>query len=133
MVARLSSANPEPTAPNPRSSQVESGALSLFGSREMQVSESTGTDPVRFNYAPGAGYFSSKSGGAWSSSLWPDQRPFQRLRGVPEGAETQKLSLTHPPEMTEAEMIAYGRSQFEMWMSLLPGIVHPVDVTYVQK
>ncbi|KAE9003690.1 hypothetical protein PR003_g18243 [Phytophthora rubi] len=32
MVSRLSSANPEQTAANPRSSQVEGGALSLLGS-----------------------------------------------------------------------------------------------------
>lgn len=30
--------------------------------------------------------------------------------------------------MSEVEMIAYGRSQIELWMSLPPGVVHPVDV-----
>ncbi|KAE9338764.1 hypothetical protein PR003_g11341 [Phytophthora rubi] len=136
-ISRLPSANPEPTAANPRSSQVEGGALSLLGSREMQPREQgsawTGTDPVRLNYAPGASYFGAASGGAWSSSHWPDQRPFHRLRGVPEGAEAQNLSLTHSSEMTEAEMIAYGRSQLELWMSLPPGVVHPVDVAYAPR
>ncbi|KAE8972259.1 hypothetical protein PR001_g26661 [Phytophthora rubi] len=135
--SRLLSANPEPTAANPRGSQLEGGALSLLGSREMQLREQnpawTGTDPVRLDYAPGAGYFGAASGGAWSSSLWPDQRPFQRLRGVPEGGEAQNLSLTHPSEMTEAEMITYGRSQLELWMSLPPGIVHPVEMAYAPR
>ncbi|GMF36180.1 unnamed protein product [Phytophthora fragariaefolia] len=133
-ISRLSSANPEPTAANPRSGQVEGGALSLLGSREMRLRDPsqawTGTDPVRLDYAPGAGYFGSTSGGAWSSSRWPDQRPFHRLRGVPEGAEAQNLSLTRPREMSEVEMIAYRRSQLELWMSLPPGVVHPLDVAY---
>ncbi|KAE8989846.1 hypothetical protein PR001_g21659 [Phytophthora rubi] len=136
-ISRLSSANPEPTAANSRSSQVEGGALSLLGNRELQAREPShawsGTDPVRLNYAPGAGYFGLTSGGAWSSSLWPDQRPFQRLRGVPEGAEAQNMSLAHSPGMTEVEMIAYGRSQLELWMSLPPGTVHPVDVAYAPR
>ncbi|GMF49781.1 unnamed protein product [Phytophthora fragariaefolia] len=87
-IYRLSSANPEPTAANPGSVQVEGGALSLLGSREMPMREpSQAWDCNGPCSTPGAGYFGSTSCGAWSSSLWPDQRLFQRLRSVCEGAE----------------------------------------------
>ncbi|KAE9295241.1 hypothetical protein PR003_g24069 [Phytophthora rubi] len=133
-ISRLPSANLEPTAANPRSSQVEGGALSILGSREMNMREQspawTGTDLARLNYTPGSGYFRSTSDGAWSCSLSLDQRPFQRLRCVPKGVEAQNLSLTRPPEMTEVEMITYGRSQLDLWVTLPPGVVHPIDVAY---
>ncbi|EGZ29845.1 hypothetical protein PHYSODRAFT_344107 [Phytophthora sojae] len=108
-------ANPEPTAANLRSGQAEGGALSVLGSREMQLraqgAAGTGTGPVQFSFTPGAGYFGA-------------------LRGVPEGVEADSRALAQLAELSEVEMLAYGRTQFEMWMSVPAGVAHPVDVAY---
>jgi hypothetical protein len=53
----------------------------------------------------------------------------QQLRGVPEGCESQ-LTLAVFPAMTEAEVIAYGRSQFDKCTRLPPHVVLPIDMEY---
>ncbi|KAJ8526137.1 hypothetical protein ON010_g15042 [Phytophthora cinnamomi] len=114
----VSECPPEPTAADTRSSQVEGGALSVLGKRELQMkvhsAPGTGTNPVRLGYAPG---------------VLP---PGHRLRDVPEGGET-KMTLAQLPDMTDGEMVSYGRSQFERWMSVPPDMVLPVDIAYTPR
>jgi hypothetical protein len=86
-VSRVASVYPEPTAVIHHSSQVEGGTLALPEERGLQMRTSsasgTGTTPVHFGFAAGITP-PSLIGGAWSSTLWPEQRAIQRLQGVPE-------------------------------------------------
>ncbi|KAJ8530559.1 hypothetical protein ON010_g14351 [Phytophthora cinnamomi] len=106
----------------------------FWGKRELQVrarsAPGTGMDPVRLGYAPGVLPPGHVGSGAWSSSLWPEQRRSQRLRDVPERGETGVILI---PDMTDAEMVSYGRSQFERWMSVPPDVVLQVDIAYMPR
>ncbi|GMF30737.1 unnamed protein product [Phytophthora lilii] len=130
------SAIPEPTAVSHHSSQVEGGARSVLDKRDIvrakaRSSAGTGTAPVRLSYAPGmVPPRPTTAGGAWSSLLWPEQRTTQRLTGVPEGVSTETIALTQFPDMTNAEMIEYARTQFEMWMNVPAEVVVPVSIAY---
>ncbi|KAE8963209.1 hypothetical protein PR001_g29448 [Phytophthora rubi] len=128
------SANPEPTAVDPCSSQVEGGALSSLGCRwtqlRIQGSASTGTNPARLSCTPESAYFSLNCDGVGSTSFRPEQIPIQWSRAVPEVAGADGLDHVQLPEMSEAEMITFGRSQAERWMSSPPGVVNPIDVAY---
>ncbi|KAE9287343.1 hypothetical protein PR003_g26074 [Phytophthora rubi] len=131
--AQGQSIHPEPTAVDIHGSQVEGGVLSLLDKRELQVKAhgvaETGTDSVRLGFAPGVLPSGQGDSGPWSSMLWPEQRRTQRLEGVPESGESG-MTLAQFPEMTNAEMFSYGRTQLERWMSVPPEVVQPVDVAY---
>ncbi|KAE8980038.1 hypothetical protein PR001_g24380 [Phytophthora rubi] len=128
------SANPEPTAADPHSSQVEGGALSSLKCRWMQLktqgSAPTGTNPVRLSYTPGADSFGLSGDGSRPTSLWSEQLLVQWLRDAPEVAGDEDLGQVQLPEMIEADMINFGRSQLGRWMDSPPGVVNPTDVAY---